>query len=213
MSAITMALSDTSLKWSQLVAPIAEWVARQLWMTVRGKAGRKKAPPTHLTQTHRSLVKGVVPRVPADPTPTIQRVCEKCGEPVTHKSRSCGKCARELFRDEMIEIAKQGRTLAFSPEANVKRVEKQAKQWAARWAWKPEMQPDWLTESFYSEEIAPRLVNVTVPNIAAALTVSEAYAADIRAGRHMPHARHWLTLARIVNRTSAEVLCSENGTR
>jgi CRISPR-associated protein Cas1 len=198
MPAITTALSDTALKWSQLVAPIAEWVARQLWTSVRGKAARKNSPPTHLTQTHRALVKGAVPRAPADPTPMVQRVCEKCGKPVTHKSRRCGKCARDLFRNEMLTIANQGRVLANTPEANAKRVEKQAKQWAARRAWKPEAQPDWLTKEFFRSEVAPRLATVSVPKIAAALSVSDAYAADIRAGRHNPHPRHWMALAKLV---------------
>jgi len=98
----------------------------------------------------------------------------------------------------MIDIANQGRVLANTPEANAKRVEKQAKQWAARWAWKPEDQPAWLTGDFYVTQIQPRLATIEVPRIAAALGVSEAYAADIRAGRHRPHPRHWSALAGVV---------------
>jgi CRISPR-associated endonuclease Cas1 len=192
MPDILAALSETSLQWGRLIAPTAEWVAHTLWASSRGK--KTKTPPTRLTQSKKYLAKGVTPPSPMDPSPKIQRVCAKCGDPSSDRADHCPNCARDLFREEMIDIAKRGRVLANTPEANAKRVEQQAKQWAARWAWKPEMQPAWLTREFYIANIQPRLANVQVPKIAAVLGVSEGYAADIRAGRHRPHARHWLSL-------------------
>jgi hypothetical protein len=35
--------------------------------------------------------------------------------------------------------------------------------------------------------------------IASALGISEPYATDIRAGRRIPHPRHWMILARLVD--------------
>jgi hypothetical protein len=65
-------------------------------------------------------------------------------------------------------------------------------------AWNPSEQPEWLTEEFYREKIQPRLSGVTVPAISSALGLSEPYAAQIRAGRYIPHPRHWCALARLV---------------
>lgn len=125
-----------------------------------------------------------MPPEPVDPVAKIQRVCATCGMETSSRGNNCVGCARDVRRDEMIDIANQGRVLADTPEANAERVEKQAKQWAARRAWKPESQLAWLAAKFYFAEIQPRLVTITVPEIAAALSISEAYAADIRAGRH-----------------------------
>jgi hypothetical protein len=66
-------------------------------------------------------------------------------------------------------------------------------------AWNPSNQPGWLTEELYCEKIQPRLTGVTVPVISSALGVSEPYAALIRAGRYLPHPRHWEALARLVS--------------
>jgi hypothetical protein len=64
-------------------------------------------------------------------------------------------------------------------------------------AWEPSDQPDWLTEGFYRERIQPRLSGITVPAIASALGLSVPYAAEVRAGRQLPHSRHCITLAKL----------------
>jgi hypothetical protein len=74
----------------------------------------------------------------------------------------------------------------------------QRRQAAALKAWNPSDKPDWLDEKTYREQIRPRIAGITVPAIMSALAVSAPYATNIRAGRCMPHARHWLTLARLV---------------
>lgn len=51
--------------------------------------------------------------------------------------------------------------------------------------------------SNYRDSSERFLSGVTVPVLASALSISEPYAAEIRAGRYLPHPRHWLTLARI----------------
>jgi outer membrane protein assembly factor BamB len=43
-----------------------------------------------------------------------------------------------------------------------------------------------------------KLSAVTISALASTLGVSEPYAADIRAGRHRPHPRHWGSLAKMV---------------
>jgi hypothetical protein len=58
--------------------------------------------------------------------------------------------------------------------------------------------PEWLDEKTYREKVLPRLCHVTVPTIVSTLAVSEPYASNIRAGRSIPHPRHWLALAHLV---------------
>ncbi len=55
-----------------------------------------------------------------------------------------------------------------------------------------------ILEEAYQTRIYSRLADHTVPSIAVALGVTEAYAADIRSGRHRPHPRHWGALAKLV---------------
>jgi hypothetical protein len=98
----------------------------------------------------------------------------------------------------MIKAARIGRVIANSPEARARQAEKQRRNHAALKKWHPSENPEWLTEKFYREEIQSRLAGITVPAIAAALRLSQPYAAEIRAGRHCPHPRHWLSLARLV---------------
>jgi hypothetical protein len=88
-----------------------------------------------------------------------------------------------------------GRVAGHSPKARAPQAEKQRRHAAEAKAWNPSDQPDWLTEEVYREKIQPRLARITVRAISSALGLSEPYAAEIRAGRQLPHSRHWLTLA------------------
>ncbi|HEX2715673.1 MAG TPA: helix-turn-helix transcriptional regulator, partial [Candidatus Acidoferrales bacterium] len=85
-----------------------------------------------------------------------------------------------------------------TPEARARQAEKQRRHAAELKVWNPSHKPDWLTEETYREKIQPRLAGVTVTAIASTLGISEPYAAEIRAGRYIPHPRHWLALARLV---------------
>ena len=69
------------------------------------------------------------------------------------------------------------------------------RQEASKQAWKPSDLPEWLNEEVYREKIQPKLATLTVSAIASALEVSKPYATDIRAGKRVPHPRHWVKLA------------------
>ncbi len=53
----------------------------------------------------------------------------------------------------------------------------------------------------YRKKIQARLTTFTVSAIASALGISKPYATDIRAGKRVPHPRHWLTLAGLATNT------------
>jgi hypothetical protein len=117
--------------------------------------------------------------------------------PVKPGNKYCRACAPIASRENLVERAKAGRVATVGPKAQALRSATQQRQAAALKAWNPEEKPDWLDEKTYRERIRPQLAMVTVPTIMRALAVSEPYAANIRAGRCVPHARHWFALVKL----------------
>jgi CRISPR/Cas system-associated endonuclease Cas1 len=188
-------LSETAPTWGQLVAPWAEYVARTLWgSTSPSKRARRLSTP--LTQQHRRIAKGQSP-FPAVKTPKPERLCRGCGKPIRFGRTYCPTCNLIVAREGMIEAAKLGRVKGHNPEARARQAEKQRRHAAAVKSWNPSDKPDLLTEQFYREKIQPRLLGVSVPTISSSLCISQPYAAEIRAGRYIPHPRHWQLLARL----------------
>ena len=209
MSSITARLSETGPTWARAVAPMAEWVAQQLWASTRKRTSKPSLLPTRLTQQRKTEGRGreFVPAIVAGPDP--EKVCRACGAPALH-GQLCSKCGRDLSRNNMIEFAKVGRVAAQGPEPNEKRSQTQLKHKAEQRAWRLAEKPNWLTQDFYEKAIQPRLVRVTISAIAALLDVSVPYAAGIRAGRRRPHPRHWAGLARLVGIKRNSVPLMEN---
>jgi len=197
MAQFCLRLSETAQTWGALVAPVAEWVSRTLWSTIRN-ARRQVHPATHLTQTHRRDVKGAGLSLPLPPAPQPPRVCPGCGAPVKKGKTHCAPCAIAIQREGFLKIAEQGRMVSHSAESELKRGDTQRKRHEAQRDWHIWNHPTWLTEQFYSEQIQPRLGLIEVKAIAATLGISIPYASYIRAGRRRPHPRHWLSLASLV---------------
>ncbi len=197
MAQFCLRLSETTQTWGALIAPVAEWVSRTLWSTIRN-SGRQVHPATHLTQTHRRETKREGCGLPLPPAPQAPRVCPHCGASVKAGKTHCAPCAITIQRQGFLKIAEQGRMVSHSAESELKRGATQRKRHEAQRNWHIWNHPTWLTEQFYSEQIQSRLGKVEVKRIAATLGVSITYASYIRAGRRRPHPRHWETLARLV---------------
>ena len=71
----------------------------------------------------------------------------------------------------------------------------------AQAAWRPSSLPAWLTEETYLGRIQPLLAGITNKAVASALGTSVLYASAIRAGRRVPHPRHWQALAQLAGVT------------
>jgi CRISPR-associated endonuclease Cas1 len=195
MGSFAVHLSETAPTWGRAVAPFAERVAQRLWDSVR-KPARERTLPTRLTQRRRSEGRGIefVPGALSAPYP--QKICPGCGA-TTQGGRLCPTCGREVSREKLIELAKIGRVAAQRPEAQAKHAETQRRHQAAKREWLSLPKPHWPTETTYSEKIQPALATVPISRLASTLGVSESYAADIRAGRHRPHPRHWQALSNL----------------
>ena len=197
MGSFAVRLSETASTWRHAVAPVAEWISRTLWSTLR-KPARQIYPATRLTQSRRSQAKGGQSLMPTDLGPEAPRICRTCGEALKRGAKSyCASCSVAVSRKNLTEAAKLGQVATHSPKAEALRAETQRRHAVERKIWRPSDNPDWLTEKTYRQKIQPRLAGVTVPTISAALGISEPYATDIRAGRRVPHPRHWLVLAKL----------------
>lgn len=195
MAPLAAQLAETAPTWGRAVAPIAEWVAQTLWSSIRKPSSGHRSLPTRLTQRRRTEGRGKEFVFDQQPAPHPSNVCCGCSA-VTQRGRHCPKCGREVSGEKLTELAKQGRVAALSSGAQAKRSETQRQHEAAKRAWRSAPQRDWPDEKTYNEQIQPRLTQVSISTLASTLGVCESYAADIRAGRRLPHPRHWQTLVR-----------------
>ena len=187
-------LSETAPIWYRQVAPVAEWVARAFWSTIR----RPDAPvATRLSQDNKRVAKGAPAQQPPKRVLSQQNICAGCGKPIGRDSKHCGECAVKHSTASLIVGAQLGRIAAQNSTAKARRKETKRAHDLARSKWS-RSQPTWLTEDAYITQIQPQLRNASLSQIAAATGVSIPYASDIRKGRRRPHQRHWHTLARLV---------------
>lgn len=187
-------LSETAPSWARTVAPIAEMVARALSSAVK-KQVRSGLPPTRLTQDQRREARPTAAKPSEEKTVTPMRICRTCGEALKGGQFYCKSCALPAGKERFGEVARQGRVASHSREAETRRAETQRRHTAAIHAWRASELPEWLNEESYRTKIQPALNGMTVPVIATALGISQPYATNVRAGKRIPHPRHWVTLA------------------
>jgi hypothetical protein len=193
MGSFAVRLSETLPIWRRAVAPVAEWVARAFWSTIR----RPDAPiATRLTQNNKREAKGALPLPSTISAPRRDNLCRGCGKTIHDGRTNCVRCAVDDATKNMLDAAKIGRQTANSAEAQLKRANTQRKNALAQHAWNPSDQPVWLTEKFFSEKIQPLLASLSAAAIARRISVSRWYAGRIREG-YRPHKRHWQALAKL----------------
>jgi CRISPR-associated endonuclease Cas1 len=192
-SSLAIRLSETSRMWAHAVAPMAEWITRTLW----SRKPNRETPPTRLTQQNKREAKGYQSFRKGEELPKPQLICRDCGKTLERDaSHKCKECFVSDATENMVDVAQIGRETSLSASAQAKRAKTQSRQATARWAWKPEHQPIWLTERFYLEKIQPTLASTSTSLIARTLGVARCYAARIKQGR-VPHPRHWRALAKM----------------
>ncbi len=194
MGSFAVQLSETLPIWRRAVAPVAEWVARAFWSTIR----KPDAPiPTRLTQNNKREAKGARPLPSTTSASRRDNLCRGCGKTISDGCTNCATCAVGDATKHMLDAAGIGRQTANGPEAQLKRANTQRKNALAQHAWKSSDQPEWLTEEVYSKKIQPLLPAMSASVIARQISVSRWYAGRIREGCR-PHERHWEALAKLV---------------
>jgi CRISPR-associated endonuclease Cas1 len=193
-SALAIRLSETADTWRKLVAPVAEYVAQELWSSISKPTSRlpRLLLASRLTQTHRRAVKGST--APAVNQPKPEHVCRSCGAKIPKDTKLCSKCAKQAT----LKNFRVGRKNAQQPESLVKRSATQRRHRQAIQDWKPSDLPVWLTRDVYVKQVQPALARIAKSRIRSTLEVSEPYSSDIQAGKRLPHPRHWQALAKLV---------------
>jgi CRISPR-associated endonuclease Cas1 len=194
VSSLAIKLSQTAETWRKLVAPVAEYVAQELWSSIstRTTTLARRAIATRLTQHKKREVKGS--HVPEVKQPKPEHVCGNCGAKIPSDKTLCSNCAKQATRKNF----RLGRKRAQQPEYLAKRVETMRTHRRAIQEWDPSTLPTWLTRDTYVKGVVPALASVAKSQIRSTLGVSEPYSSDIRAGKRVPHPRHWQALAQLV---------------
>lgn len=199
MSSLAVKLCETSDTWRRLVAPVAEYVAQEIWSSISKPISKSKLTrqriATRLTQRNKREVKGS--NVPEVKQPKPEHVCSGCGKAIMPKRNHCANCAIDGGTERLVNAARIGRVAARSPEARARHAESERRHANARSSWDASSQPTWLTAEMYSQNIQPLLVGVSTSAIRSRIGVSRSYAGRIREG-YRPHPRHWQALAELV---------------
>ncbi len=192
-------LSETAPVWRQAVAPIAEWIARTLWQSMK-TSKNEPAPATSLTEQRRREAKGGEPSPPPMRVPVSENFCRECGRSIQPESRYCKTCSNLISgaKERFIASLPKARVVTLQARAQRLRADSQSRHQAELRKWKRTKRTGSITEEFYTEKIQPLLSKVSGGAIARTLGVCIAYAYDIQGGKRRPHPRHWPRLAELV---------------
>jgi CRISPR-associated endonuclease Cas1 len=165
----------------------------------RGKT-RQRPPSISLPSVPARICRGCGAELPVDgPNRRTERTwCDACfpsfRKEVDQRMNQGGRLAAEQVR------AATGSLPSHSAEAQARRRRANMRQLMARLAWedKHEDVPD---AEWYLANIAPKLLDVSLPAIAAATGVSTSAASKFRRGLRVPSPRHWEKLAQLVGLT------------
>jgi hypothetical protein len=195
MAPFARRLAETAPMWARAVAPLAEWVARQLW--TRQRTSHNAGPPTRLTQSRKRGVKGIASDRTLKPAERPQAVCLTCGKEIAARRRYCPACAIPAATEHVKQVAQAALGRPQSPEALAKNAETQRQRRKIQAAWSALDHPNWLTEEVYRDKIQPALASLTSSAIASCIGVSRCSASQIRSAKLRPHQRHWQKLAKL----------------
>jgi ribosomal protein L37E len=213
----TRQLAQATRWLAQLVAPVAEHVARLL----HEHAGNAVVQPTPLTQTNRRPDRARRHQRPTPSAATVrppkpERRCKRCGGQLPHRDRKyCDDCVSLAERDRYQafaaagrarkdELAAAGRDPSPRGTAAARRSATQAQRHLELRDRKasmtdPPTDPDW-----FRRDVVPRLHDVPLTTLARATGLTPGYLSQIRLGLKTPHRRHWQKVAAAVTeKTSA----------
>ncbi len=169
---LTHQLAQTASKWTRAVAPVAERVAK--WLFVSAKLDRPRSHASSFTL----------------PTPLTQRRrSEGRPAPALAMTRATPPTASRTF------AAKPATDPWHGGQAGQRRAQRVAAQHAAirEWAWATGGTRSADPQRFRSE-VLPELRRLSLSQMAQATGLSRAYCSLVRDGKKLPHPRHWAAL-------------------
>jgi hypothetical protein len=211
LAPLTHELAETMPTWAEAIAPHAEGIVHALADVVPGRIAKR----TPLTSTRRKAAHPKVrPTRRREPSPALPfAVCAGCGVRLERGDYTwCPAC---LPAAKHVATAKANATTCaaqearraagvpdpwHSPKARALRGSAIGQRDAEALAWKA-AHPGVVADKASFAPIAAALVGVTGPAIARATGLSKTYADQVRAGKYVPHPRHWPALAELAGVT------------
>ena len=184
IASLATRLAETATTWARAVAPLAEWVARQLWS--RQRASHNGGPPTRLTQSRKRRAEEIDADTTLKPAKHPHGVCRTCGKDILRRRLYCSDCAVDAVTQQIKNVTPAARVAGRSDEAREKASDASRRERKRQARWSPTSQPEWLTEQFYTEKILPALGSVSISLIAFTMGVSRCHAIFVRAGKRRP---------------------------
>jgi CRISPR-associated endonuclease Cas1 len=205
---LTHAIAGVLPQFSRSVAPIVEQVSRLFLKgaledgvirSIRDRSSDRRLPSL-LSQQFRSVGRQRLKQ--KLPAPKVGSWCRSCGDELRSRNRSnCDRCLRDQQREAfsdgsgvtaLAKLRAVGKDPAHGGKAARVRATKRKDVARAIAAW---VDDDVTAAIDYDRDILVHLASYSLGAIGAAIHVSPRYAALIRAGKAIPHRRHWAILA------------------
>jgi CRISPR-associated endonuclease Cas1 len=202
LAPLTHELAESASRWSRVVGAVTEQVASDLAKMSAGKVRRVSTPITQRSRAaaRRQSFGHETPKPPRSRkvTPT----CRSCGAPTPRSGYLyCDECRperkalalaalQEARRVAQSRRKQEGRDSPWTEEALAKqrsamtRRNREAREWKA--AGGEQQDP-----SVFIKEILPLIQPLSTSLLTRATGLSRNYCLDVRAGKYVPHPRHW----------------------
>ena len=219
-------LAEAMPGFATTLGPVAERVARQLAKASpydfstpsvltrdkHRKAARSKPSSGGAKPSGEPAFKGLTPRTktkqsprkaskPSLPLPTCQ-VCGVSLERESDRTRRRGSYCPSCLGKRRAEIGSTIQALPkerreVSPSERVKRSEQNAAARLEQQTWEMDHSGETFDREWFIAEVLPGLQGVTLTEIAKATGMSTSAASKVRAGKRVPHPRHWGRLSNL----------------
>jgi hypothetical protein len=198
MARFAARLAEAAPNFASAVVPVAETVAKALTSNRTSSlsfsmpnVSARRRPESFLDKpgAHRAL-------------PAVPRVCTRCGRILKKGGELCRKCADQDLAKSFAAVLTKGRLTSHGGKARTKRAATLRRNAEAVRQWNPGELPTWLTARTFASQVVPALKTQRTVDVSRCLASSVAYAAQVRSGERLPHARHWVALARLVGLTA-----------
>jgi CRISPR-associated endonuclease Cas1 len=127
-----------------------------------------------------------------------------CPECLARRRAELGTALPAAAREQASDFeARTGTSPTHNAETRERRRRANSTNQAERWAWDSAHPEHPRDEEWFRSEVLPGLASVTLTRIAQATGMSTSAASKVRAGRRIPHPRHWEKLAEIAGARTA----------
>jgi hypothetical protein len=202
LAPLTHELAESATRWSRTVGAVAEQVAADLAQMSQGKVRRVSTPITQ-----RSRAAAVRQSYGHDaPKPSRSRklapTCRSCGVPTPRQGYLyCDACRPDRKAEALVALQTarrlaqsrldvEGQDPSRSEEALAKQRQAMQRRRREEQEWE-EAGGEKQEPSVFVEEILPLIQPLSTRLLSRATGLSRSYCQDVRAGKHVPHPRHW----------------------